>query len=157
MSHQHPLSIWLWSKPLVGEALDVYHTCLRPKQQAPSTTKHQRMLLSLSPTMSSHSHSITFSFSLALLDLSLSLPLMVHSHRGLQKNQKKPRKTSFFHSWSVSQILIQLLLVKMAQRRKETGCTNPQKLQEALFQNTTSSFGRHFSTLDFWTLLHFLK
>lgn len=69
------------------------------------------------------------------------------------KKTKKPRKTSFFRSWSVSQILIQLLLVKMAQRRKETGCRNPQKLQEAPFQNTTSSFGRHFSTLDFWTLL----
>lgn len=80
---------------LVGEALDVYHTCLRPKQQAGSTNKHQRMLCSLAHTfslfrslslMSPLSSSITFSISPASLDLPLSLSLMQHSRCVLKKH-----------------------------------------------------------------------
>lgn len=58
LSHQHHLSALLWSKPLVGEVLDVYHTCLRPKQQAGWTNKHQRTLRTLPHSFTRSHHGI---------------------------------------------------------------------------------------------------
>jgi len=124
-SHQHHLSAWVWSKLVVGEASDVYHTFLRPKQQAGSANKHQRNLhlspiFSFSPslTMSPISLSITFSLSPASLDLPLSVPLMWPSRSGLKE------KTLWV--WDVSQskyipldikILVKARVLRMKRER----------------------------------------
>lgn len=89
-------SLWL------EEPLDVYHTCLRPKQQAGSTVEHQSdaflppsLTLALSPPSLHPQVFFLFYFSFsspASLDLPLSLTSTRVSRCGLDKKKRKKKK-----------------------------------------------------------------
>lgn len=97
-------SLWL------EEPLDVYHTCLRPKQQAGSTVEHQSdaflppsLTLALSPPSLHPQVFFLFYFSFsspASLDLPLSLTSTRVSRCGLDKKKRKKKKK---RAWDVSQ------------------------------------------------------